>query len=116
MDPEQNGSAPNEDQQRAGADGNGSLPPVGPIEGKFVVGKLVMTRGVAHEVSAECVLKVLGRHVRGDWGDLCAEDKQENERAVREGNGRILSAYGLPSAIQPDGEVRLYSSRRPTGR
>ena len=32
------------------------------------------------------------RHVVGDWGDLCAEDKQVNDQAVV-GGMRILSAY-----------------------
>ena len=34
----------------------------------------------------------LGRHLSGDWGDLDAHDRRENERAVREGF-RIFSAY-----------------------
>lgn len=41
-------------------------------------------------------LQLLSRHVRGDWGDLTEEDKQENELSVREGF-RILSAYGQGS-------------------
>ena len=32
------------------------------------------------------------RHKHGDWGDLCAEDRRENERALRVGS-RLLSAY-----------------------
>jgi hypothetical protein len=36
------------------------------------------------------------RHVRGDWGELDAEDKAANERALQTG-GRLLSAYTLPS-------------------
>ena len=32
------------------------------------------------------------RHVHGDWGELCAEDRRENERSLRLGN-RLLSAY-----------------------
>jgi hypothetical protein len=34
----------------------------------------------------------LQRHVASDWGDVCAEDKQSNDRAEVEGT-RILSAY-----------------------
>jgi len=34
------------------------------------------------------------RHMSGDWGDLSAEDKAENELSLREGF-RILSAYEL---------------------
>ena len=35
------------------------------------------------------------RHILGEWGDLDAEDKAENELSVREGF-RILSSYTLP--------------------
>ena len=40
-------------------------------------------------------LEYLIRHVTGDWGDLCAEDKQANEAALQTG-ARLLSAYMLP--------------------
>ena len=32
------------------------------------------------------------RHLHGEWGDLCAEDRRENERALRVGS-RLLSTY-----------------------
>jgi hypothetical protein len=35
---------------------------------------------------------LLGRHATGDWGDLCAFDRRQNEIALREGL-RILSSY-----------------------
>ncbi len=34
----------------------------------------------------------LARHAEGDWGDLCEEDKKENELSLREGF-RLFSAY-----------------------
>lgn len=34
----------------------------------------------------------LARHLRGDWGDLCDEDRRLNDLALRDGS-RILSAY-----------------------
>ncbi len=34
----------------------------------------------------------LQRHQTGDWGDVCEDDRQENELSVKEGF-RILSAY-----------------------
>ena len=37
----------------------------------------------------------LERHQKGDWGDVCREDKEANEYAINEGL-RILSAYKLP--------------------
>ena len=35
------------------------------------------------------------RHVAGDWGDLCDEDKQANAAALTYGS-RVLSAYDIP--------------------
>jgi hypothetical protein len=37
-------------------------------------------------------LEFLSRHVRGDWGDLCPEDKTENELSLKHGF-RLLSSY-----------------------
>jgi hypothetical protein len=36
----------------------------------------------------------LVRHAAGDWGDLCAHDRRENERSLRHG-WRVLSSYGV---------------------
>jgi len=41
------------------------------------------------------LLEFLSRHVSGDWGDLCDDDRRENDLSVMEGF-RILSAYRLP--------------------
>jgi len=64
---------------------------------QFRLGQLVMTRGINDRVAddgefAKFVWESLKRHAKGDWGDLCQEDKQENELSVKEGF-RILSAY-----------------------
>jgi len=74
------------------------------ISGKFELGRLVWTRGVNDEVAdneafAKFVLDSVRRHARGDWGDMCQEDKNENELALNTGNLRIFTAYeskGLP--------------------
>jgi len=34
----------------------------------------------------------LTRHISGDWGDLCDEDKQVNEAAISSGE-RVFSKY-----------------------
>jgi hypothetical protein len=36
----------------------------------------------------------LDRHLSGDWGDLDAHDRRENERALRTG-ARLFSAYAV---------------------
>jgi hypothetical protein len=63
---------------------------------KFVLGHIVATPGAldAFEKTGQSPAEFLSRHVRGDWGDLCDEDKQTNEDALSDG-GRIFSAYHL---------------------
>jgi hypothetical protein len=39
------------------------------------------------------------RHLMGDWGDLDAENRAANDRAVKEG-GRILSCYHVPKTAR----------------
>jgi hypothetical protein len=64
---------------------------------KFHMGKLLMTRGIADRVAddaafAELIARSLTRHLKGDWGDLCPEDKAANNQALIQG-GRLFSAY-----------------------
>ena len=42
----------------------------------------------------------LARHATGDWGELCAFDRRQNEIALRDGH-RVLSSY-------PVGERRVW--------
>jgi hypothetical protein len=37
-------------------------------------------------------LEFLSRHLRGDWGDLCREDKTENEVSLKY-HFRLMSSY-----------------------
>lgn len=64
---------------------------------RFPLGQTVMTRGVndlvaENAVFAKLVTESLVRHATGDWGDLSAEDKEENDLGLKEGL-RLLSAY-----------------------
>lgn len=71
--------------------------------GLFPLGQVVMTPGVA--ALGIDVGPFIGRHHLGDWGELDAFDRRQNETAVKEGL-RILSAYDVPTA---EGEtVRLW--------
>jgi hypothetical protein len=38
----------------------------------------------------------LARHAMGDWGELCAFDRRQNEIALRDGY-RVLSSYEVPA-------------------
>ncbi len=61
----------------------------------FPLGQIVATPGALrvmeeHGINAG---ELLRRHASGDWGDLCEEDRAENDLALRDGH-RIFSAYG----------------------
>ena len=67
---------------------------------KFKLGRVVATPGCleALEASGENPERFLVRHASGDWGDLGADDRGANDRAIAtEGNPdfqeRVLSAY-----------------------
>jgi hypothetical protein len=62
----------------------------------FELGQVVGTPGALQALNdaEQLPAELLNRHVTGDWGDLCDEDKAENELSVEQGF-RILSAYKL---------------------
>ncbi len=62
------------------------------VPDRFDVGKLYLTRGVIDEISPFEAAIAIARHVRGDWGDVCEEDRLANEEALEEGY-RLLSVY-----------------------
>lgn len=60
-------------------------------------GRLVATRGVADEMESDPtfareVSAAFDRYQRNDWGDLCPEDREQNDQAVKVGE-RVLAAY-----------------------
>ena len=62
----------------------------------FPLGHIVATPGAlsALKATGENPLIFLGRHVRGDWGELDSHDIQENEFSLQN-DLRLLSAYRL---------------------
>jgi hypothetical protein len=67
--------------------------PMPPVKfSKFRLGRLYFTRAAMAQVAQEDMMAAVNRHSKGDWGDLCDEDNDANEQALRYG-GRILSAY-----------------------
>ena len=58
----------------------------------FETGMVVATPGIMDALDAGDMTRLLARHVRGDWGDVCDEDKNQNNEAVKNGD-RVLSAY-----------------------
>ena len=68
---------------------------------KFHLGKLVATPG-AIEALAEAhqsPMEFVARHIKGDWGDVCDEDRQANEDALQHGE-RLLSVYRTSKGVK----------------
>ena len=61
---------------------------------KFPLGHIVATPGALHAIcqAQQSPAFFLDRHVAGDWGNVCDEDKERNERDLINGE-RLLSAY-----------------------
>jgi hypothetical protein len=60
----------------------------------FSAGQIVATPGALAllEQANKSPLELLSRHLRGDWDDLCQDDKTENELSLRYGF-RLMSSY-----------------------
>ena len=69
----------------------------------FPLGEVVITSNALDYLNDQNFngLDLLKRHHSGDWGDLCKEDKEMNDNAVKSKQDRILSAYMVD-------EVKLY--------
>ena len=67
---------------------------------KFELGRIVYTKGIerliidSKDIDFLEIDLCLMRHITGDWGNLCEEDKKVNDYAVEHGE-RILSAYEI---------------------
>lgn len=59
---------------------------------QFDLGEVVITATAKVRLAPLDVLQALARHVTGDWGELCADDRRENEESLRSG-GRLVSVY-----------------------
>ena len=68
---------------------------------RFQLGQVVATPGAlkALEQNKTSGLEFVQRHSIGDWGEVCAEDKQANDDALGSG-ARLLSAYTLPDSTK----------------
>jgi len=63
-------------------------------EARFSLGRCVMTRGAqaALQAAGQTPFEFLARHQAGDWGEVDAQDRRENEFSVSR-HLRLLSAY-----------------------
>jgi hypothetical protein len=66
--------------------------------GHLPLGKVLATPGTLKllQEQGEDPFDYLARHASGDWGDLCAFDRCQNERALRL-EARVFSSYDTPA-------------------
>jgi len=69
------------------------------IAAKFPLGQTVITPNALAGLTQADVLTALGRHAAGDWGDVNAEDWEENDRALQQGD-RLLSAHQSAAGVK----------------
>lgn len=69
---------------------------------RFELGQIVSTPGALEACSNVQLHKCLVRHLTGDWGCVCAEDREANDEALSEGE-RLLSAYPIDPAKPSEG-------------
>ncbi len=65
----------------------------------FDLGRILMTPNAMSQLDNDAVIEGLRRHAVGDWGDLCEEDREANNRALYEGT-RLLSAYKSTAGLK----------------
>jgi len=69
---------------------------------KFKYGSLCLSMGINNVIAEKndlfmkFVMASIGRHLMCDWGDMCIEDKNDNDFALKEG-GRLFSGYNIPA-------------------
>jgi len=68
---------------------------------RFQPGYLTATPGALEvlEDAKQSPMEFVQRHLACDWGEVCDEDKAENELSIKEGF-RILSAYRTNKGVR----------------
>ncbi len=57
------------------------------------------TPGLMDSISPEEMAIGIGRHLNCDWGDICKEDREQNELSLKKGM-RILSSYKTEDGVK----------------
>ena len=67
----------------------------------FPLGDLVATPGALSVLEKNGIvpMRLIARHMRGDWGDVPPDDAAANTDALRIG-ARVLSSYSLPDCAR----------------
>jgi hypothetical protein len=66
---------------------------------QFHPGRLVITPGALAAVPQPELLYALTRHLQGDWGECCPEDRAANDTALAIGE-RLLSVYTTADQVR----------------
>ena len=66
---------------------------------RFRCGQLCTTPAALDKVGRAGLIRLLERHLSGDWGDTCESDARANEEALRSGN-RIISWYQVSKELR----------------
>jgi hypothetical protein len=88
-----NGNAVRTPHQAASLKSKGT-PMIAKSQPKFCLGQVVATPGALEALgkARQSAAEFLQRHARGDWGEVCDDDRQANDQALIDGS-RLLSAY-----------------------
>lgn len=63
------------------------------VKSKFPLGEIVITPNALNTLSQAEIDDGLCRHANADWGNVCPEDAEQNNQALKRGS-RVLSAFG----------------------
>lgn len=69
------------------------------FHGKFPLGQVYTTPGALEVVSEDELISALTRHIGGDWGDVCDDDRAANDEALQLGE-RLLSVYHTAAGVK----------------
>lgn len=67
----------------------------------FKLGQVVATPGAleALQASQQNPKEFLDKHITGNWGDCCKDDKQANDVALKD-EGRVFSVYRTKRGVK----------------
>ena len=79
---------------------------------EFNVGKVVVTTAVDELMQSNYefqrfVTLSLGKHVRGNWGNMSPDDRKKNDEALENGE-RIMSVYYRPGMKKEDPQGKIW--------
>jgi len=66
---------------------------------KFRLGKIVSTPNALEQLTQDDILRAIGRHQAGDWGDVDEHDRAENELSLAQ-CARLWSAYHAANGVK----------------